>query len=144
MVDRASDDDAAEPVLRLWTCADPRHIAWLRQHVRSFLDAYGASPDLVDDLELVVSELATNAIRHTDTDDLSVRVTGTDGHWTLDVADAEDLTALDDLTLPPPHVPDGRGLYIVAALVDEITTVETDGRWFIRCRRGEGDRSSTS
>ncbi len=45
---------------------------------------------------------------------------GAAGHWILDVADAEDLTALDAVTLPP--------------------TVEIDGRCIVRCMRATTDQ----
>lgn len=143
MGDRRARDRSASPALRLSTGADTRHLEWLRRMVRAFLNGHGSPPEVVDDVELVVSELTTNVIRHTDSETLSVRLAAAAGHWILEVADAEDLPPLDDVTLPPSHAADGRGLSIAAALMDEITTVRADGRSFVRCRRSAPALSSS-
>ena len=131
---------SAPPALRLSTRTDTHNLEWLRRMVRAFMNSHRSPPDVVDDLELVVSELGTNVIRHTDSDVLTVRLALVAGHWILDVADAEDLAALDDIALPPPDASHGRGLYIAAELMDDITTVEIGGRCFVRCTRTATDQ----
>lgn len=45
----------------------PNAVGWARKHTRDVLRCWQAPPDLIDAALLVVSELATNAIRHQDT-----------------------------------------------------------------------------
>ncbi|GEM_PF-1122236 len=140
MSGRDSRVRSAAPALRLSTCTDTQNLEWLRRMVRTFMNSHRSPPDVIDDVELVVSELATNVIRHTDSDVLTVRLAVVAGRWIIDVADAEDLTVLDDVTLPPTDAPHGRGLYIAAELMDDITTVEIGGRCFVRCTRTATDQ----
>lgn len=86
--------------------------AWVRRTLPEVLDR-PARPDLGDDLDVVVSELAGNALRHT----------GTLGDVTLGLGDNVVQVAVFDPEdrLPTPRRPDpdgdsGRGLMLVAAL----------------------------
>ncbi|GAA2991976.1 hypothetical protein GCM10020229_00530 [Kitasatospora albolonga] len=42
----------------------PNAVGWARRHTRDVLNRWQVPPDLIDTVLLVVSELATNAIRH--------------------------------------------------------------------------------
>ncbi len=109
----------------------------VRHTIREFLGRHAAAADLINDLELATSELATNVIRHTDSNSISLAIARIDRGWRLDVADAERIPALDRLVLPPPSQPTGRGLLVVAAVMDEVTIVDVDGICVIRCLRFE-------
>lgn len=107
----------------------------IRRTARRFVEALGADDDVADDLELVVSELTTNVIRHTDSTTITVVLRRTTTEWLLDVADAERLPPLDELPIPAPDDPTGRGLIVVQALVDRVELVDVDGRHVVRCVR---------
>lgn len=123
------------PGLRLSLPADARHLAWLRRCVRTFVQEHGSPPDVVDDLELVASELGTNVIRHTDSDTLGLRLTEADGRWILVVADADDLPDAPEVALPSPQAVGGRGLFIANELMDDVSIVSQGGRRVVRCIR---------
>lgn len=98
---------------------DPSSVAVARRLVVAVLDLWGLSEDLVDRAELVVSELATNAIVHARTCGASIRVVVTRiGDDRVRVA----VTDLDRRPLVPvredPYAEGGRGLDLVAALSD--------------------------
>ncbi len=97
-----------------------------------------ADPDLAQvsaDLELVVSELATNVILHTNQSCIEVGIERTDDSWVIEVDGAEGLVGpIVDQSHPDAElVPGGRGLLIVGALTDSIDVVERDGIHLIRC-----------
>jgi serine/threonine-protein kinase RsbW len=112
-------------------------LSGVRRTIREFLGRHAAAPDLIADIELAASELATNVIRHTTSDSISLAIARVDRGWRLDVADAERVPALDGLALPPPSQPTGRGLVVVGAVMDEVSVVEVDGTHVVRCLRFE-------
>jgi len=101
---------------------------------RYALDALGELPsEVVDSVAVMVSELATNSVRHAaspftlsvDRDDARVRI-----------AVADDGDRLPSLRTPDPREHSGRGLQIVRALADEWGVIENVGRpgktvWFV-------------
>lgn len=99
------------------------------------MQARGAAPDLVDDFELAVSELATNVLRHTDSDSIGVAVRRIGGDWVLDVADAERVPPLDSVELPAPSQITGRGLFVVISVMDNVGVATIDGTQVVRCIR---------
>ena len=107
----------------------------IRHVIRTFLDGHAASPDLIEDLELAASELATNVIRHTVSESISLSIARVDRGWRLDVADAERVPPLEDIALPPTTQPTGRGLVVVTAVMDEVTVMDVDGICVVRCLR---------
>lgn len=97
-------------------------------------------PDLAQvsaDLELVVSELATNVMLHTDQSWIEVGIERTVDSWVIEVDGAEGLVGpIEDQAHPGAElVPGGRGLLIVGALTDSVDVVERDGTHVIRCVR---------
>jgi anti-sigma regulatory factor (Ser/Thr protein kinase) len=100
----------------------PRHRASIpaaRHHARKLAQAWDV-PQLADDLELVVSELVTNAVEHGITaNDRRVAVAYhiTASRLRVEVRDAGDGTpAVHDN--PPAEAENGRGLLIVGAVAD--------------------------
>ena len=73
--------------------ADHDHVRVLAQERAQRV---GRAPDLVEDFELAVSELATNVIRHTDAETISLVLTRASTEWVLDVADPANPTWVGD------------------------------------------------
>lgn len=115
--------------------SSPDRLTVLRRMVRELAVGAGASPALTADLELVVSELATNVIRHTRAPSMAIAVRVDDDHgvqrWSVSVGnDVQPVEADDHAALDVP--PGGRGLRIVAAVMDDISVSEVGGRMTIR------------
>jgi anti-sigma regulatory factor (Ser/Thr protein kinase) len=83
----------------------------------------------------VVSELATNVIEHTSSNNITVVIERTGTAWIIEVADVDDITLLDDVALPPATAPTGRGLFVVRSLVDTLEVIETATVRAVRCMR---------
>jgi serine/threonine-protein kinase RsbW len=130
---RNSTDAVAAAEIRLR--ADPIELSGLRQAIRRYVEAAGGDVATADDLELVVSELATNVIDHTASPTITITIERTTDAWLIEVADVEDPRLLDAVALPPSSQPTGRGLFVVDALVDHLELVETSTSRLLRCRR---------
>lgn len=128
-------DNQGTPRLWLHVPAETSELSGIRRSVRDYVVSSGGDQAVADDLELVVSELATNVLEHTDSKTLTVILDRVEDDWVLEVADVDDLDILDDVTLPDQHQATGRGLFVVASLVDELRVVEDGGRCAVRCRR---------
>jgi anti-sigma regulatory factor (Ser/Thr protein kinase) len=84
-------------------------------------------PSIVASAELLVSELAANAVRHTSGSSFEVRVC-VDAEIDVAVHDAE--SSLPRPRRPRPWQPGGRGLLLVDEIADAWgTSVESDGKW---------------
>lgn len=123
---------------RLTVDADLANLGRLREHVARTAGETGAGDDIVEQLQLVVSELATNAMQYNESDTLTVSVTGDSSSWTIDVSNADDLTGLASPALPEPSALSGRGLFLVDAVMDRVELVDVDGRLHIRCVKFAG------
>lgn len=95
------------------------------------------APD-IDDLEVVFSELVTNAVRASDpATDVDVRAHRRRVDLVLEVLNAvnEEKSSVHRWDLGDELREGGRGLLIVRAFVDSIETDREDGRVVVRCRR---------
>lgn len=135
MSSNGTHSDQGAPRLWLHVPADTSELSGIRRSVRNYISTSGGDDEVAGDLELVVSELATNVLEHTDSHTLTIVLERIDDEWVLDVADVDDLQILDDVSLPDQHQVAGRGLFVVASLVDDLRIVEDGGRCALRCRR---------
>ncbi|MFG2193748.1 ATP-binding protein [Streptomyces sp. NPDC048639] len=93
-------------------------VAEARRHVVTLLHDWGADGETAEGVELVISELVTNAICHTDSDTIGCRLLMNGGLLRVEVAD-EGWASTAPLTHPGPVDLDGeggRGLLLVDAL----------------------------
>ena len=100
---------------------DTAAIPLLRAMARRILHGWAIPADLVDDVELSLSELATNALIHTG-GPVRVRLAHRAGMVRLDVADTSPhcpATVRSNKTADAQH---GRGVGIVAVLADRMRT----------------------
>jgi anti-sigma regulatory factor (Ser/Thr protein kinase) len=103
-----------------------------RQFVAKSLTA--VAPELSETAALLVSELATNAVLHAESDfEVVVVYPSPSGRVRIEVSDRD--KSLPTPSRPPPHVPHGRGLLLVSTLADEWGVQEPRGRagkavWF--------------
>jgi anti-sigma regulatory factor (Ser/Thr protein kinase) len=129
-------DGGVRGELEIRAIADPSELSGVRHRVRSFIENAGGGSDLAADLELVVSELATNVIEHTRSPTLTVSVCRAGDHWLVEVSDVANLGILDHVSLPDQTQASGRGLFVVESIVDDIAIVEVGNSYAIRCRIG--------
>jgi anti-sigma regulatory factor (Ser/Thr protein kinase) len=101
----------------------------LRHLAHSALSVWGIAPGQAEDVVLVLSELATNALRHTE-GPAEIRLHACEDQLVLDVADTS--TSLPDFVTGPDDddgQPHGFGLALIAAsLADTLTVTREPGR----------------
>jgi serine/threonine-protein kinase RsbW len=116
---------------------DTSQLGLIRQFVRSSLHQSGIAPTLIDDFELAVSELATNAMQHGAGASVHVRLDVDEGMVSA-VVDAEtdhpgSIGRVETWRIAPPEAINGRGLGIVAAIMDVVEFSGDHGRAVFRC-----------
>lgn len=109
---------------------DPREIAAARRFAREVLA--GCAPEVVEAAELMVSELATNCVRHARTGfELAIEASAA---IRVEVRDGG--PGRPTVLHPEPQEPSGRGLQIVQAMSEEWGVVPgASGKtvWFTLC-----------
>jgi anti-sigma regulatory factor (Ser/Thr protein kinase) len=118
--------------------AEASELSGIRSDVRAYIRGAGGDASLTGDLELVVSELATNVIEHTSSQVITVLVERDEAGWLIQVADVDDVSILDSVSLPPATSLTGRGLFVVRSLVDTLEVVDTETLRAVRCTRSTG------
>lgn len=90
-----------------------------------------------DDLVLVASELCTNAVRHAaQNGHVVLRASAEGSDVVLEVEDdGGDLATAPAAEPPDPDAEAGRGLFLVDALTDELSTASNGARSVVRCRK---------
>jgi len=106
--------------------ADPESVARARHFVEWHLGEHGRS-SLADDLRLIVSELATNAVVHGSGAPFTVSLAETAGEVTVSVRD-HGTTRLVPRPRSPSLVESGRGLVLVDAVSAAWGVSSDDGR----------------
>jgi anti-sigma regulatory factor (Ser/Thr protein kinase) len=112
-----------------------------RDWARSLLSLGGPSP-ILDDTLLLLSEVLTNSITHSDSGQVTVQITRLGTTIQVDAADAGSSTTTPAVRTPDLADDGGRGLWLVDTLADEwgFQHDETGGLvWF---RLTEHDRPS--
>lgn len=120
---------------RLTVASDTATISSLRTRIAELARAWGADDSIVSDLELAVSELATNVVQHSDSTEITVLLRHEPERWVLDVDDADGIDVLDPTTAPGTDALSGRGLFIVHAVMDRVEVVDDGHRRFLRCSK---------
>lgn len=103
--------------------ATPRSVPEARDWARSLLSLGGPSP-ILDDALLLLSEVVTNAITHSDSGhsrsgQVTVQITRLGTTVQVDVADAGSSTTTPAVRTPALANDGGRGLWLVDTLADE-------------------------
>lgn len=118
---------------RMTVRAATAELEGLRTQVHDRAVDFGAGTELVDDLLLVVSELATNVLMHTGDAHVEVGLGRHDNSWVIEVAGADGLHDANPTTPPGPDQTGGRGLFIVNAVMDEVALVAGPSGRSVRC-----------
>jgi anti-sigma regulatory factor (Ser/Thr protein kinase) len=128
-------------VARCRVSAHPAGPRAARRFAATTLDEQGAPTDVSRDLVLVVSELVTNFVEHSNGDDIDVALGfGDPGWWvvTVDGGSTRDGVNVDEAyswSVSCPEENAGRALAVIPQLVDEISV--DAGLYHVRvdCRR---------
>ncbi|WP_405589642.1 ATP-binding protein [Streptomyces sp. NBC_01190] len=96
--------------------ASTASVADARGRVRARLGAWGADPELCDDVSLVVTELFTNAVRHTASEQITCVLRDLGAVIRLEVTDQGRGTGVPEPCAAEADEEGGRGLLLVSVL----------------------------
>jgi serine/threonine-protein kinase RsbW len=131
----------ADGVLELDVPVRSEAVASVRHAVVDHLAEHGVPSTVIDDIELVTSELVTNAIIHprpgAGEPAIHVHLVLTDAVEIVvaNNGSADTIPPVDEWRPAPATAPSGRGLGIVRRLCDHVTVEQRGGRAVITCRR---------
>ena len=120
------------------------HLLRARERLRDYLTQYCAQRELIDDVVLCIEEACTNAIRHSGCDDdIMIGLEFTEGRL---VATVKDRGQGFDVACFSPALPEGmadhgRGLYIIASLMDDLE-LRCEGGCQVRMSRRTAARAA--
>ncbi|MCZ4510593.1 ATP-binding protein [Streptomyces sp. ActVer] len=98
---------------------ETRSVPEARRGARSVLTEWRIPADVAEAIELIVSELSTNAVRHARVPDRFFEVALTyDGQKAVEVEVSDASPRLPEPQVPPLDAESGRGLPLVAALAE--------------------------
>lgn len=125
--------------------AGPEAPRLIRDFVTRALELSEAPEEVIEDMRLAASELATNGVEHGDGTGVTVAIDCDDTWWTLQVesssADHSTPSRPDRWVVAPAEAVSGRGLGIVRSLMDEVEAWSRRGTIVIVCRRRRLPRS---
>jgi PAS domain S-box-containing protein len=128
---RSATSPIAPPHLQFRIPPEPSHLLRARERLRDYLHQYCTERQVIDDVVLCVEEAATNAIRHSGSKqhiEISLGFAG--GDLVAEVKDRGqgfDLASFDREALPDLLSDHGRGLFIVARLMDSLELSQDHG-----------------
>ena len=132
------NSQAAPPRLRFRVPPEPSHLLRARDRIRDYLRQYCTDEPLVNDVVLCVEEAAANAVRHSGSElDIELSLGFEDGRLLAEVRDhgrGFDITSFDRNAVPDLGTDHGRGLFIIAKLMDSLE-LRTDGGLEVRMAR---------
>jgi PAS domain S-box-containing protein len=103
---------------------DPARLLRARHRVRDYLNEHVADAEAIDAVVLAVEEAMTNAVRHSGArDELDIMLHFEGADLIAEVRDRGggfDLASFDPQRRPDPQAPSGRGLYLIARLMDDV------------------------
>ena len=119
---------------------DPARLLRARHRVRDYLNEHVADPEAIDAIVLATEEAMTNAVRHSGArDELDILLSFEGDDLIAEVKDhgsGFDLSSFDPQRPPDPQATSGRGLYLIARLMDDMS-LRCDGGLEVRAvKRG--------
>jgi PAS domain S-box-containing protein len=119
------------PRLQFRLPLDAARLLRARQRIRDYLHGFGVTPIAIDDVVLAIQEAMTNAVRHSGAEDgleVDVHIRGSDlAAIVRDHGRGCDTADFDRERVPSLDEPGGRGLYLIARLMDELELTGDQG-----------------
>jgi PAS domain S-box-containing protein len=126
------------PRLAFRLAPEPSHLLRARERIRDYLLANCGDPGTANDVVLCIEEACTNVIRHSgSSEEMQVSLQLDDGALMASVKDAGrgfDVESFDPAVLPDLMATGGRGLYLIAQIMDDLE-LRRDGGLEVRMRR---------
>ena len=124
-------ETVSPPRLAFTLPLDAARLLRARQRIRDYLHGHVGDREAIDAVVLAVEEAMTNALRHSGArDDLEIHLQFEGGDLVAEVRDhgaGFDVDSFDPERLPDLLAPSGRGLYLIARLMDELVLTSSGG-----------------
>jgi PAS domain S-box-containing protein len=131
VTDLPASHRTALPGLHFHLPLDPARLLRARHRIRDYLHACAADPAAVEDVVLAIQEAMTNAVAHSGArEDLEVDIEFSGVDLVAQIRDRGagfDIAGFDPGRRPSLDEPRGRGLYLMAQLMDEVALSAGDG-----------------
>jgi PAS domain S-box-containing protein len=114
----------SEARLSFRLAADPARLSRARERIRDYLRLHGADERLTSDIVLSIEEACANVIRHSGSPDLEIAIALAEADLLISVVDhgcGFDVASFDPQATPDPLSSHGRGLFIMAKLMDDLS-----------------------
>ena len=110
---------------------EPTHLLRARERLRDYLDLHCLDEEAIDEVVLAVDEACTNALRHSGSEqELEISLGFEADDLVAEVRDhgrGFDVASFDPGRVPEPEANDGRGLYLISRLMDELELLSDRG-----------------
>lgn len=118
---------------------EARYVGLMRNVANSVMTDVGAPDEANTDMQLAVTEACANAVRHSDVGEYIVRVEVGDESCEVEVVDLGTGFAPAEIRQQGEDVENGRGLWLMQSLVDDLQFVRGDDGTHVRLRKQWGD-----
>ena len=118
---------------------EARYVGMMRNVAQCVLSDIGVPDEANDDIQLAVTEACANAVRHSDVGEYSVHLEVGDEGCEVEVVDTGSGFEQGDITERGTEFENGRGLWLMQALVDDLQFVRGSDGTHVRLVKQWGD-----
>lgn len=118
---------------------EARYVGMMRNVAGSVMSDIGVPDDANSDVQIAVTEACANAVRHSDVGEYVVRLEVGDEGCEVEIVDLGGGFEPSEIRMQADEMENGRGLWLMQALVDDLQFVRADDGTHVRLRKQWGE-----